>query len=75
MQLSKEQKDQLIDKLQGYFFDERNEVLGTIGAENLVTFFLEECSPVIYNRALKDVKHVIEQQFASIEEELYVLEK
>ncbi|MFC7392803.1 DUF2164 domain-containing protein [Scopulibacillus cellulosilyticus] len=73
--LTQSQKELLINKLQGYFFSERHEELGLIGAENLLDFFLKECAPLVYNTALKDAKHVIDQQFASLEEEIYILEK
>ncbi|WKB34684.1 DUF2164 domain-containing protein [Terrilactibacillus sp. S3-3] len=73
MKLTKEEKDILITKLQSYYFNLYNKELGLIGAENWLSFFTEECAPVIYNRALKDAKFVVEQQFASIQEELDVL--
>lgn len=75
LKLTKEQKDMLIDKLQSYYFNLYDKELGLIGAENWLSFFMKECAPVIYNQALKDAKFVVEQQFASIQEELDVLEQ
>jgi uncharacterized protein (DUF2164 family) len=75
MKLKKEEKEYLILKLQGYFFDERAEELGTIGAENLVRFFMEECSPVIYNHAIEDAKRQLQVQTEAMEEAMDVLKK
>ncbi|WP_010631254.1 DUF2164 domain-containing protein [Sporolactobacillus vineae] len=75
MELTKRQKDLLIGKLQDYYFDAYHEQLGLIGAENFYSFIMEECAPLIYNRALRDARHVAEQQMASLMEELDVLEK
>jgi uncharacterized protein (DUF2164 family) len=73
--LGKNQKDLIISKLQSYFYEERQEELGLIGAENLYAFFMEDIAPLIYNLALKDSRQLLEQQWASLEEELFVLEK
>ena len=40
--LSKNEKDLIISKLQSYFYEERQEELGLIGAENLYAFFYEK---------------------------------
>ena len=73
--LNKEQKDMIISKLQRYYYEERQEELGLIGAENLYAFFIKDLAPYIYNQALKDVRKMMDRQWASIDEELYVLEK
>ncbi|MDD9149527.1 MULTISPECIES: DUF2164 domain-containing protein [unclassified Sporolactobacillus] len=75
MDLTRAQKKELLDKLQSYYFDANHERLGLIGAENLLTFFMNECAPLVYNQALKDARFVVEQQFSSLDEELGVLEK
>lgn len=73
--LNKGQKELIISKLQSYFYEERSEELGLIGAENLYAFFIESIAPHIYNLALKDAWQMMEQQWARVEEELFVLEK
>ncbi|GGL62453.1 DUF2164 family protein [Sporolactobacillus putidus] len=75
MNLTRTQKKELLEKLQSYYFDANHEQLGLIGAENLLTFFMNECAQLIYNQALKDARFVVERQFSSLEEELGVLEK
>ncbi|GGE39386.1 hypothetical protein GCM10011391_17720 [Pullulanibacillus camelliae] len=73
--LSKEVKEAIIEKLQSYFYSERGEELGLIGAENLYDFFIKEFAPYVYNEALLDARNVAERQMESLNEELYVLEK
>lgn len=75
IKLKKEEKDQLIENLQRYFFEERDEELGTIGSENLIRFFLDECAPLIYNHAIDDVKREWFMHAESIEEAFDVLKK
>lgn len=75
MKLSKVQKDQIIENLQSYYFDTYHEQLGLIGAENIFSFFMKECAPMIYNMALRDAKFVVDRQMSSLQEELDVLEK
>lgn len=65
----------MIEQLQNYFYEEKGEELGVIGATNLLTFFEENIAPYIYNVALHDAKHVLEQKWGALEEELYILEK
>ena len=73
--LSRAQKDYIISKLQSYYYEERQEDLGLIGAENLYAFIMKDIAPLVYNQALKDVRQMVERQWASMDEELYVLEK
>ncbi|MGV3487904.1 MAG: DUF2164 domain-containing protein [Tuberibacillus sp.] len=73
--LSRAQKDFIISKLQSYYYEERQEDLGLIGAENLYAFIIDHIAPLVYNQALNDVRQMLEQQWASLDEELYVLEK
>ncbi|KIV56853.1 hypothetical protein AM501_09085 [Aneurinibacillus migulanus] len=71
----KEHKDTIITNIQLYFSKERDDSLGNLEAEQLFDFMLNEIAPIIYNQALSDVRKVIQQQFDSLEEEIYALEK
>ena len=73
--LNKNEKDHVIAKLQGFFYDERGETLGLIGAENLYHFIVEEIAPLIYNSAIEDARLVANRQMDSLQEELEVLKK
>ncbi|WP_188497113.1 DUF2164 domain-containing protein [Pullulanibacillus pueri] len=73
--LQQKSKREVIEKLQTYFYDERGEALGLIGAENFYEFIIKEIGPHIYNRALADARQLIEQQAEALKEEMFVLEK
>ncbi|WP_085523788.1 DUF2164 domain-containing protein [Tuberibacillus sp. Marseille-P3662] len=75
MELKPYEKERIIEALKGYFYDERSEELGMIGAENLYAFILKEIGPLIYNRALNDASMVLERQMDSLIEEMLVLKK
>lgn len=65
----------MISDIQRFFLEERNEEIGLIAAENAFEFFKNQLGPHFYNVAVKDARHLMEQRMASIEEELYSLEK
>ena len=69
--LHKEQKKEMVEKLQGYFLNERDEVLGDLAAGLLVDFIISELSPPIYNQGIADAYSYISNQI----EGLFELEK
>ncbi|WP_188454214.1 DUF2164 domain-containing protein [Virgibacillus oceani] len=52
--LSKEQKDEMIGLIQGYFEKERDEQLGELAAGMLLEFFMNELAPMFYNIGVED---------------------
>jgi len=75
IKLSKEQQQKMISDIQYFFSDERDEVITEFAAERVLDFVKESLAPHFYNAAVLDVKHVVEQQFSSIEEEILTLER
>ncbi|GGD55836.1 DUF2164 domain-containing protein [Paenibacillus nasutitermitis] len=75
VKLPREEKDAIIEQLVDFFREERSEVLGHIGAEQIVDFMLREIAPYVYNRAIEDARKVVLEKSSSIEEELYALER
>lgn len=73
--MPQEQKLALAEKVQSYVYDEFDKEIGQLAAENLVDFMLKELTPFIYNQALGDARAVIRDKVASLEEELYAIEK
>jgi uncharacterized protein (DUF2164 family) len=72
--LPKETKEKMVQKIQEYFIFERSEEIGELGAQILMDFMLTEIGPYIYNQGVKDAKIVVEQKMGNIEEDLYSLE-
>ncbi|XJZ25643.1 DUF2164 domain-containing protein [Bacillota bacterium Lsc_1132] len=75
IQFTKQQKDAIVSEIQRYFFEERNEEIGNLAAENLLEFFKQHLGSYFYNEAIKDTRLLIEQKMTSIEEDLFALEK
>jgi uncharacterized protein (DUF2164 family) len=73
IKLPKENKDQIIDKIKDYFYNERSEEIGDLAAENLLDFVLKEIAPYLYNQGVKDAKVMVEQKMMSLEEDIQSL--
>ncbi|WP_169083405.1 DUF2164 domain-containing protein [Paenibacillus sp. PL91] len=75
MKLPKEQKEQLTGRIQQYFELERSETLGSIAAEQLLEFMIQEIGPHLYNHAINDARKAVLERMQTLEDELYALEK
>lgn len=65
----------MISDIQYFFLQERDEELTEFAAERIVEFVKESLAPHFYNAAILDAKHIAEQQFFSLEDELLTLER
>ncbi len=75
IKLPREQKEMMIAAVQQFFETERGESLGSIAAESFVDFMIGAVGPHVYNQAVQDARRVVNERLASIEDELYSLEK
>lgn len=75
IQFTKRQKDSMISEIQRFYYEERNEEIGVIAAENAFEFFKDTLGPHFYNEAIKDARQLIEQRMNLMEEEMFTLEK
>ncbi|WP_445299979.1 DUF2164 domain-containing protein [Lysinibacillus sp. FSL K6-0232] len=75
IRFTKAQQEMMIEDIQRFFYNQRDEELSEFEAERLLDFMKEHIAPYIYNAALSDAKYVVERQYASIEEELMALER
>lgn len=53
-ELSKEQKEDMIGSIKGYFEKERDEEIGDLAAMLMLEFFIEELAPTFYNIGVED---------------------
>ncbi|MDQ0273464.1 DUF2164 domain-containing protein [Cytobacillus purgationiresistens] len=72
---SKEQQQIMIDQIQIFFSQERDEELSEFAAERVLDFVKESLAPHFYNAGVNDVKSMMEEQFSAIEEEILTLER
>jgi uncharacterized protein (DUF2164 family) len=75
IKISKEQQVKMIEDIQSFFSNERDEELSEFAAERVLDFIKESIGPHFYNAAISDAKTVVEQHIASIEEDILSLER
>lgn len=75
IELSKEEKDQLMDKIKYFFQEERDENIGILASENLMEFFMNSMGKHIYNKALDDAKRWYDQRMEDVEADFYAIYK
>ncbi|KKK38588.1 hypothetical protein WQ57_08310 [Mesobacillus campisalis] len=73
--LTKEQQQTMISDIQTFFSQERDEEITEFAAERVLDFIKESLAPHFYNAAVQDARKVLEQQYASMEDEILTLER
>ena len=70
LELNKQQRADALASLKRYF-EENLDPIGDLPAGLLLSFFLEEIGPVIYNQAISDAQTRLTQRAADLNGELY----
>ena len=73
--LSEEQKETLRKEIREFYLDERGEEIEIIEQIQLLELFEQKLAPVIYNKALDDVKKWYAQMMDNLDEDYYALYK
>lgn len=71
--LTEEQKKKLMDEIHDFFHSEYGEDIGIIKQSNILDLFMEQLSPVIYNKALDDAMLWYKRQQDNLETDFYSL--
>ena len=74
IELSSESRKQAVASIERYFLETTGEKIGNIAAAGLLTFFLEEVGPVVYNKAVADAQERIQMRAAELDIEIYEAE-
>ncbi|NLI11180.1 DUF2164 domain-containing protein [Pelotomaculum propionicicum] len=74
IKLPKEQKLEIAGRIKNYLTEEFSVEAGHLASEIFLDYLLKEISPYIYNQAVKDARHFVEQRLALLEEDLDALE-
>ncbi|GFZ87657.1 hypothetical protein GCM10010978_29320 [Compostibacillus humi] len=74
IRIPKENREEIVQSLQDYFYNELSEEIGNLAAENLLDFILKEIGPYCYNQGVNDAKVMVEQKILSLEEDILSLE-
>ncbi|GGE70410.1 DUF2164 domain-containing protein [Priestia taiwanensis] len=75
MNLSKEEKEQVVTSVQSFFLDEYDEEISQLKAELLLEFFASKLEPYFYNKGIDDATSFVLDRFTTFEDDLYALRK
>ena len=75
LKLEPDMRKAAVSRIQRYFADELDQSLGSIPAEQLLTFFAAEIGPYYYNQGLSDAQAVMSRLTDSFNDEIYGLEQ
>lgn len=71
IELSKQVRADAISSIQRYFEESMPEPIGELAAGLLLSFFIEEIGPVIYNHAISQAQTRMQQRVSDLNGELY----
>ena len=73
--LTSEEKKQILEEIKYYFETERDEKLGIIASEGIFDLFMDTLGKYIYNKALDDTKLWYGKRMEDVEADFYALYK
>lgn len=73
IKLTDYQKKKLKEEIIAFYLDVRGEEIGIIEQQQLMELFTENLAPIIYNKALDDVKNWHRTQLDNMESDYYLL--
>ena len=71
VELAKEARQEAIASIERYFRENIEERIGNIAAGGLLSFFLEEVGPSIYNKAVADVQERLQNRVMELDIEVH----
>lgn len=74
IEISREARQEAAVSLQRYFRENMEEEIGSLTANALLGFFIEEIGPLIYNKAVSDVQDRLQARIMEIDTEVYAEE-
>ncbi len=75
IQLSQDQRNQIVDKLKRYFATELDQDIGQFDAEFLLDFFTKEVGIFFYNKGIQDANDLVYEKIDEIQQALYDIEQ
>jgi uncharacterized protein (DUF2164 family) len=71
IELDRDVREEAVQSIQRYFNEHMEERIGNIQAGALLSFFLEEIGPVVYNLAVQDVQERMHARVAELDYECH----
>jgi len=72
---NKEQHQQIIQSIQDFFLEERDEELSEFSADRVFDFIKASVAVHFYNTGIQDAHAAVLNQFSSLDDELLTLER
>jgi uncharacterized protein (DUF2164 family) len=64
-------RKQAIESIERYFSTNMDEEIGSLGADMLLDFFIDEIGPAVYNQAVADVQERLQARVMEVDTEVY----
>lgn len=71
IELSKENRNEVIVSIQRYFAENMDEIIGNLAADTFLDFLLQELGPLVYNKAVSDVQGRLQARVMEVDMEVY----
>ena len=71
IELDRDVREEAIQSIQRYFDEHMEERIGNLQAGALLSFFLEEIGPVVYNLAVQEVQERLHTRVAELDYECH----
>lgn len=71
IELSREARAQALTSIERYFNENMEQRIGNIAAGALLTFFLEEVGPTVYNKAVAEVQERMQARVLELDIEVH----
>ncbi len=71
IEISPDATNMAVDSIQRYFSESMDEPIGRLEAGSLLSFFLKEIGPAIYNKAIADAQARLQERVAELDVEVY----
>jgi uncharacterized protein (DUF2164 family) len=71
IELSKQVRADAVASIERWFREHADEPIGNVAAAGLLTFFVDEIGPVIYNQAVTDVQERLMQRIGELDIEVH----
>jgi uncharacterized protein (DUF2164 family) len=71
VELSKEDREQAIASIERYFREHMDEKIGNVAAGALLSFFLEEVGPCVYNKGVTDAQERLTARVQELDFEVH----
>ena len=71
IKIAKESRKEAITSIERYARENFSEPLGSLEADSLLSFFLEEIGPLVYNQAVADVQERLQARIMEVDIEVH----